>query len=84
MSGVQGLLVGKVLTKADVELCRVVLPRMAMEANMPEVVDAHVLHLVGGPSAHHSLHCCQSAHTVVLTLLCNCDQGILATVIRAS
>ena len=66
MQGVQGLLVGKVLTKADVELCRVVLPRMAMEANMPEVVDAHVLHLVGGPSAHHSLHCCQSAYTTVL------------------
>lgn len=57
---------GKVLTKADVELCRVVLPRMAMEANMPEVVDAHVLHLVGVPSAPHSLHCCQSPHTMVL------------------
>jgi len=38
--------VGKVLTRADVEHCRVVLPRMAMEANMPEVVDADVLHVV--------------------------------------
>jgi len=38
--------VGKILTKADVEQCRVVLPRMAMEANMPEVVDANLLHVV--------------------------------------
>ena len=45
----QGMLVGKVLTKADVEACRVVLPRMAMEANMPEVVDADVLHVVSIP-----------------------------------
>lgn len=42
----QGTLVGKVLTKADVEHCRVVLPRLAMEANMPEVVDASTLHVV--------------------------------------
>ncbi|KAL0032413.1 hypothetical protein WJX79_010192 [Trebouxia sp. C0005] len=41
----QGMLVGKFLTKADVEQCRVVLPRMAMEANMPEVVDAKLLHV---------------------------------------
>ncbi|KAL0034314.1 hypothetical protein WJX77_008756 [Trebouxia sp. C0004] len=41
----QGVLVGKILTKADVEHCRVVLPRMAMEANMPEVVDANLLHV---------------------------------------
>lgn len=40
------MLVGKVLTKADVEHCRVVLPRMAMEANFPEVVEANVLHVV--------------------------------------
>ena len=40
------MLVGKILTKADVEQCRVVLPRMAMEANMPEVVDASLLHVV--------------------------------------
>lgn len=37
---------GKILTNADVEQCRVVLPRMAMEANMPEVVDASLLHVV--------------------------------------
>lgn len=43
---VQGTLVGKVLTKADVEHCRVALPRLAMEANMPEVVDADTLHVV--------------------------------------
>ena len=43
------MLVGKVLSKGDVEHCRVVLPRMAMEANMPEVVDATVLHLVSSP-----------------------------------
>ena len=42
----QGMLVGKVLTKADVEHCRIVLPRMAMEANLPEVVEANVLHVV--------------------------------------
>lgn len=42
----QGTLVGKVLTKADVEHCRVALPRLAMEANMPEVVDANTLHVV--------------------------------------
>ena len=42
----QGTLVGKVLTKADVEHCRVVLPLLAMEANMPEVVDAATLHVV--------------------------------------
>ncbi|KAL0049880.1 hypothetical protein WJX82_011620 [Trebouxia sp. C0006] len=41
----QGILVGKILTNADVEQCRVVLPRMAMEANMPEVVDASLLHV---------------------------------------
>ena len=40
------MLVGKVLTKADVEHCRIVLPRMAMEANFPEVVEANVLHVV--------------------------------------
>ena len=40
------MLVGKVLTKADVEHCRIVLPRMAMEANLPEVVEASVLHVV--------------------------------------
>ena len=37
---------GKVLTRSDVEQCRVVLPRLAMEANMPEVMDADVLHVV--------------------------------------
>ena len=42
----QGMLVGKVLTKADVEHCRIVLPRMAMEANFPEVVEANELHVV--------------------------------------
>ena len=40
------MLVGKVLTKADVEHCRIVLPRMAMEANFPEVVEANVLQVV--------------------------------------
>lgn len=45
----QGTLVGKVLTKADVEHCRVALPRLAMEANMPEVVDAITLHVVSTP-----------------------------------
>ncbi|KAL3157100.1 hypothetical protein ABBQ38_001346 [Trebouxia sp. C0009 RCD-2024] len=39
----QGMLVGKVLSRADVEHCRVVLPRMAMEANLPEVVEAGIL-----------------------------------------
>lgn len=50
------MLVGKVLTKADVEQCRVVLPRMAMEANFPEVVEANVLHVVSTlvtSSCHH-------------------------------
>ena len=47
----QGILVGKVLTKGDVEHCRVVLPRMAMEANMPEVVNANILHVVSTMSA---------------------------------
>ncbi len=51
------MLVGKILTKADVEQCRVVLPRMAMEANMPEVVDANLLHVVSG---------------VILLLCCSC------------
>ena len=37
---------GKILTKVDVEQCRVVLPRIAMEANMPAVVDANLLHVV--------------------------------------
>lgn len=44
------MLVGKVLSRADVEHCRVVLPRMAMEANLPEVVEAGILDVVSIPS----------------------------------
>ena len=55
----QGILVGKVLTKADVEHCRVVLPRMAMEANLPEVVEANVLNVVSTlhVTKHPSCNC---------------------------
>lgn len=52
------MLVGKFLTKADVEQCRVVLPRMAMEANMPEVVDAKLLHVVSSVTLLSCCSCC--------------------------
>ena len=48
---------GKILSKADVEQCRVVLPRMAMEANMPEVVEANLLHVVS-PAMLLLCSCC--------------------------
>ncbi len=54
---------GKILTKADVEHCRVVLPRMAMEANMPEVVDANLLHVVSGVNLLLCCSCCLACGT---------------------
>jgi len=70
----QGILVGKILTKADVEQCRVVLPRMAMEANMPEVVDANLLHVVSLVILLSCFSCCLAyEHAVVACfMLCIC------------